>query len=132
MNSTETLAAIQARLEGDSALIALVPAVRIGTFLPQGNDYPHIQYQIDDENLGIKNDPSVDMILQLDIWSDNSGAKEVLQVRDALYNALHDNPLSLSTNQNFGIFFVRFDSALEPDGATYRGTATYRLLVGDA
>jgi len=132
MNSIETLAAIQARLEGDSALTALVPAARIANFLPQKVAYPHIFYQLDDETMAIKLDPDVNITLQIDIWSDKSSLKEILQVRDALYNALHDKPLTLSTNDNYGIYYQRLDSDLEPDGATYRGTVTFNLLVGDA
>ena len=132
MNSIETLAAIQARLEGDATLIALVPAARIANFLPQKAAYPHIFYQLDEETMAIKLDPDVNITLQIDIWSDKSSLKEILQVRDALYNALHDQPLTLSTNDNYGIYYQRLDSDLEPDGATYRGTVTFNLLVGDA
>jgi len=132
MNSTETIAAIQARLVGDSALTALVPAVRIGNFLPQKSAYPHIFWQIDDETMAIKLDADVNVTLQLDVWSDKSSMKEILQVRDALYNALHDKTLTITGGDNYGIFYQRFDSDLEPDGATYRGTATFNLLIGDA
>jgi len=127
---TEILSAIQARLVGDATLIAIVPVANIGNRLPQDTSYPHLRYQIDGSNLGVKSETAYDITLQIDFWSDYKGSKEVLQIEDALENALDGTPLTIASADCFGTSFESFDSLLEPDGEIYRGTAVFQLLYG--
>jgi len=127
---TEITAAIQARLVGDAGIIAVVPAANIGNFLPQDVSYPHIFYQTKGDLLPVKGEVDWNVTLQLDIYSEDKGSKECLQIFNLIENALEGIPLTIASGDCFGTNVLSFDPQLEPDGRIYRGIAVYQLLYG--
>ena len=87
IDTTEILSALQARLEGDANLIAVVPADNIGTQLPQDGPFPHIRNSVEMEDLGVKDEGSLTCTLTLDAWTDQEGDRQILQVRDLIYDS---------------------------------------------
>ena len=131
IDTTEILSALQARLEGDANLVAVVPADSMGNQLPQDGPFPHIRYTVEMENMLTKDVDDLIVTLTLDVWSAKEGDREILQVRDLLYDLLDNNPLTMTSAQNFGLTFTRHNSVLEPDGVTRHGINEYSLLLSE-
>jgi len=123
--------AIYQRLIGDAALTAVVPVSSIGSHLPQDGPFPHIRFRFEDEDLGIKDEGALSCTLIIDIWSDYKGEQQVRQVRDLVYNALQDTPLTIAGGDCFGTTFQGFVTFLENDGVVHHGVANFNLLYGE-
>lgn len=131
IDQRQILSGIQSRLTGDAGLTAVVPSTQIGSFLKQDTPYPHIQYFVESENLGIKGEVAHNVTLQLNIYSDYKGFNQVLNIVDLLIAELDGTPITIASGNGFGCSFVTSDTLLEPDGLTTRGTVIFNLLFGE-
>jgi len=62
-------------------------------------------------------------------WSRYPGKKEVKQVLDAIYNALHNKSLTVTGQIVIFIFFEFMETIADPDGLTQHGVIRFRLLT---
>ncbi len=67
--------------------------------------------------------------LTLHAWSRYAGKKEVKQVLDAIYNALHDKPLTVTGQIVIFIFFEFMETIADPDGLTQHGVIRFRITT---
>lgn len=132
ISSFEVIQAIQARLTGSTDLTNLVPATSIGTYLKQDNSYPHIFYDVSDENLNVKNEDGFIMEVTFSIWSNQPGLEEILNIRDVLYTLFQGSPLSLVTGDNFVTTYLTADPVQASDGETYTLDMLFQLMIGQA
>ena len=132
INTVQIDAAVYTRLTNDAGVTALVPAGSIGSHLPQDVTYPHILFRFEEEDLGIKSEGALSCNLVIDVWSDTKGEKEVRLIRDAVYTALQDTPLTIASGDAIGSTFTNFISFLEPDGVVHHGVLNFNLLYGDS
>ena len=70
-----------------------------------------------------------EVLITIHTWSRKSGRKEVKTIQDQIFTALDRAELSYPD-----VFFVTCDfqsseTDLDPDGETYHGVSTYRILI---
>lgn len=70
--------------------------------------------------------------ITLHAWSRYRGKKEVKQVLDALYNALHGVALTITGQISVYCFFEFMESMLDPDGLTQHGVIRFRIVTQES
>lgn len=70
--------------------------------------------------------------LTLHAWSRYPGKKEVKQVLDAIYNALHDKPLTVTGQIVILVLFEFMETIVDPDGLTQHGVIRFRLITQES
>lgn len=126
---------IYATLTGNAPLMALIKAVYDD--VPQskaGDDsvYPYISIGEDIANpWNTDTSNGANALITLHSWSAYNGRKETKEIQDAVYNALHRQPLSVS---GFSLVTMEFESAtsfLDNDGLTRHGVQTFRMILDE-
>jgi len=67
--------------------------------------------------------------VNLDVWSQYKGSKEVKQIMDKIHDLLHDSSISVS---GFNLINLRFEFAdimRDPDGVTRHGVMRFRAII---
>jgi len=67
--------------------------------------------------------------LYLSVWSQYQGQKEVHEIMAAIDGLLHNQPLPLTTGHVVGMQVTRKQTSREPDGMTYQGAVTLRVIT---
>lgn len=67
--------------------------------------------------------------LYLSVWSQYQGQKEVHEIMAKIDALLHNQPLVLTTGHVIGMQVTRKQTSREPDGRTYQGAVTLRVLT---
>ncbi|WP_281211517.1 DUF3168 domain-containing protein [Pseudomonas fulva] len=67
--------------------------------------------------------------LYLSVWSQYQGQKEVHEIMSKIDALLHNQPLTLTTGHVIGMQVTRKQTSREPDGRTYQGAVTLRVLT---
>lgn len=130
--------AVQNRLAADAGLSAAVVGVYAGT-APQAADsgdpaaFPYVV--IDDTDFGdyhTATESGFEIIMRLYTFSRSPGRKEVRDVQDLIYSALHRQEALLAVSGHTVLFIDRegstVDEPLDADGA-WRGVCEYRAIV---
>ncbi|MCD5996506.1 DUF3168 domain-containing protein [Pseudomonas sp. CDFA 602] len=68
-------------------------------------------------------------LLYLSVWSDHKGQSEVKRINSEIAAALDEVPLPLSTGTAVSVRVLRTDTSREPDGVTYMGAVTLRIIT---
>jgi hypothetical protein len=68
-------------------------------------------------------------LFYLSVWSDFKGQEEVKRLMAEIDAALHERPLPLNTGRVISIRVTRKQSNREPDGVTYQGSVTLRIVT---
>lgn len=68
-------------------------------------------------------------LLYLSVWSDFKGQEEVKRLMAEIDAALHERPMPLSTGRVVSIRVIRKNANREPDGITYQGSVTLRIVT---
>ena len=127
--------AIMTKLKGDTNLTSLLttyaslPAVF--THVPQDlNTYPYVVlYETgldgndNDAHLGF------DGVLNIHCWTDERDMAVIGNIQNAIYNALHNQELTM-TGYNLGELHQEFTTILrDPDGITLHGVQRFRIIL---
>lgn len=67
--------------------------------------------------------------LYLSVWSQYRGQKEVHEIMSAIDALLHNQPLPLTTGHVVSMQVKRKQTNREPDGVTYQGAVTLRVIT---
>ena len=67
--------------------------------------------------------------ITLHVWSRYRGKKEVKQILDALYSALHNAALTVTGHIAVYCYFEYSESFQDPDGVSMHGVARYRIVT---
>lgn len=67
--------------------------------------------------------------LYLSVWSQYQGQNEVHEIMAKIDALLHNQPLVLTTGHVIGMQVTRKQTSREPDGRTYQGAVTLRVLT---
>lgn len=122
-------AAIYAKLNGDSTLLALA-AGGVYDSVPENTEYPYIT--IGDQSakdLGANTFKGMDITHTIHTWAQGRGKKVAKQIMARIYDLLHECSLTVTGQK---VVFVRFDFSdlsLDPDGVTYHGVQRFRILT---
>ncbi|GJL92775.1 DUF3168 domain-containing protein [Hyphococcus sp.] len=67
--------------------------------------------------------------VKLYVFSRYAGRREVKRILNAVYDALHEAPLTLAGHDLINIRFVFADAFRRSDGETYQGVARFRAVT---
>lgn len=122
--------ALFARLNATAALLSVIPTTRIKSVLPQDSPLPYLRARVTRcLEYDTKTQNGLDIEYTLDVYSSYHGHKEVLEISQIIYDALHDAPFTLAVGRNFFLRLVSQTTFLEPDGQTSRSTLVFRALA---
>lgn len=65
----------------------------------------------------------------LSVWSDFRGQEEVKRLMGEIDAALHERPMPIDTGRVVSIRVERKQTNREPDGVTYQGSVTLRIIT---
>ena len=68
-------------------------------------------------------------LFYLSVWSDFKGQEEVKRLMAEIDAATHERPLPLTTGRVVSIRVDRKQTNREPDGVTYKGSVTLRIIT---
>lgn len=123
--------AVQAKLAADTAVQAMLGSpVRLYDHAPPQTAYPFVRYGDQRaEALDTKDLTGLSITFNLECYSRYRGRKELRQVEEAVYAALHNQTLTVAN----GIFcqcqFATAEQTLESDGLTYRSRLRFRITT---
>lgn len=96
--------AIHARLGGDAALAAMLPAGQLLDRAPQGVATPYLLYgSTRSEDYSTATETSEEHFLVLEVWADGSGQKTALSIAARVATLLDDAALTLAGTRLVGL-----------------------------
>ena len=115
--------AIFARLE-DEVSCPVYDSVPMNAPMP----YVSLDYEIasNSDPLASRRDTRM---FYLSVWSDFRGQEEVKRLMAEIDAALHERPMPIETGRVVSIRVERKQTNREPDGETYQGSVTLRILT---
>lgn len=130
MRAWELQQSIKSRLASWPALAALSASVHDHT--PQDADFPYVvigeglvtPFNVDDVLDG-------DHVVTLHQWSRYRGQKEVKQMQQASYSALHRNPLTVAGATYVDCHLQSEENFLDDDGLTRHGVQRFIFLLDE-
>jgi len=117
-------AALYARLSAELS-VPVFDAVPMDTSPP----YVTFDNEIADNSSPLSGRQRATRLFYLSVWSDYAGQAEVKRINAEIYSALNKRPLELAAGRAFGIRVERMTSNREPDGITYQGSVTLRVIT---
>lgn len=99
--------------------------------VPMGTPYPYVtlDYEVSDNATPISGRKRENRLFYLSVWSDYRGQAEVKRINAAIAEALDEQPLALSTGTAVSVRVLRTSTNREPDGVTYMGSVTLRIIT---
>ena len=98
--------------------------------VPMDAPFPYVSldYEIsnNDDPLASRRDIR---LFYLSVWSDFKGQEEVKRLMAEIDSATHERPLPLTTGRVVSIRVDRKQTNREPDGVTYQGSVTLRIIT---
>lgn len=91
--------------------------------------YVTLDYEVATNDSPISGRDRASRLMYLSVWSDYSGQAEVKRINSEIYAALNRRPLALANGRAFGVTVERMSTNREPDGITYQGSVTVRILT---
>lgn len=87
----------------------------------------------DDSSVEFDTDTSkgFDTDCTIHVWSRYRGRREVKQIQQAIYDALHLHNLSVSGYHTVMVLFQSADSFMDADGITRHGVSVFRIVTED-
>ncbi|WP_395599545.1 DUF3168 domain-containing protein [Pseudomonas sp. A1437] len=98
--------------------------------VPMNADFPYVSL---DYEISTNNDPLASRrdirFFYLSVWSDFKGQEEVKRLMAEIDAATHERPLPLTTGRVVSIRVERKQTNREPDGVTFMGSVTLRIVT---
>ena len=120
-------------LNGDSTLDGIVGNNKIFDNVPQDTSYPYVVIgNINVVNRGTKNLDGNEYNIDIDVWSEYRGKKEISNAMERIYELLHDTTYSVS-GADMVVSQVRNTITLvENNGITRHGVLSLSVIVYDS
>ena len=121
--------AIYTALNNDSTLTTTYGA---GVYddVPEGSGFPYVTMGEDASNdYGTKDLDGSTVTLNIHVWSQYRGSKEVKTIMDRIHTLLHDSSLSVSGFNLVNTRFEFMDILRDPDGITRHGVMRFRAVM---
>lgn len=99
--------------------------------VPEGTPYPYVtlDYEVTDNTTPISGKKRENRLFYLSVWSNYQGQAEVKRINGEIAEALDEVALSLGTGTAVSVRVVRTETNREPDGKTYMGSVTLRIIT---
>ena len=124
--------AIHTDLTTNAALIAVVPAARIGNHLTDDAAFPHIDWRLENVVDGdMKGEEAYNGDLVLEVFSGYNGDLQCYEIHALIRTALASVPAVTSAN----LFVLRFRSiniSTDSDNRTRQATINYSFMIGES
>lgn len=91
--------------------------------------YVTIDSEISTNTTPISGRKRASRLLYLSVWSNYQGQAEVKRINAEIEAALDRRPLTITDGRAFGVTVERMSTNREPDGITYQGSVTVRILT---
>jgi len=121
--------AIYSLLSNDSNLTTTLGAGVFDDVL-EGSTFPYVELGNESSiDFSTKTSTGSEYTINLHIWSQYAGSKEVKQIMDRLHDLLHDSNMNVT---GFNLINVRFefsDIMRDPDGKTRHGIMRFRAII---
>ena len=117
-------------LHGDAPLTAIVPVASSNNHMPQDEPLPYIYAHLSNAaDWSCKDLVGFEVDVVLDVWTENHGDLQLLQIQALLMTLLNRNTFTLPTGQNVLLqhsasFFLREDDQTHHLSATFRALLT--------
>ncbi|VVO23243.1 DUF3168 domain-containing protein [Pseudomonas fluorescens] len=99
--------------------------------VPAGTMYPYVtlDYEAVDNTTPVSGKKRENRLFYLSVWSNYKGQAEVKRINSEIAAALDEIPLPLSTGTAVSVRVVHTGTHREPDGVTYMGSVTLRIIT---
>jgi hypothetical protein len=99
--------------------------------VPMDTPYPYVtlDFEVSDNASPISGNKRETRLFYLSVWSDYSGQAEVKRINIEIAAALDRIALPLSTGRAVSVSVLRTETSREPDGKTYMGSVTLRIIT---
>lgn len=123
---------IYSTLNGDSTLDGIIGDNKIFDNVPQDTGYPYVVIGNESAiNRGTKSLDGNEYTLDIEVWSQYRGKKEIKEAMERIYTLFHDASYSVS-GANMVVSQVRnVITLVENDGITRHGVITLSVIVYD-
>lgn len=119
----------------DAATITGEGGVSVSVYddVPEGRSYPYIVIgEETSRNVSAKDRDAHEHTLTIHVWSQYRGRKEIKQIMEQIYTALHDSAITVSGASLVNIKQEFEQTLLEGDGITRHGIIRFRAVVFDS
>ena len=133
-HSFDLQTAIFSLLSGDSTLDGLVGNNKIfDSIAPQDTAYPYVIIGLESiRNIGTKTLDGNTYNLDIDVWSQYRGQKEIKEVMERIYNLLNNGTISVSGASSVMSYVVNAITLTEVDGITRHGIVNIDFTIFDS
>lgn len=99
--------------------------------VPDDTPFPYVtlDYEAVDNTTPISGKKRENRLFYLSVWSDYQGQAEVKRINGEIADALDEVALALETGTAVSVRVVRTETNREPDGKTYMGSVTLRIIT---
>lgn len=99
--------------------------------VPDDTPFPYVtlDYEAVDNTTPISGKKRENRLFYLSVWSDYPGQAEVKRINGEIADALDEVALPLSTGTAVSVRVLRTETNREPDGKTYMGSVTLRIIT---
>jgi hypothetical protein len=130
-SAAETIKGVISRLKAVGSVTALV-STRIYTMIPQKETFPYIRVGMTGDDYSGKDFTGMMHALRIQAFSRDRSPKEVLDIRQAVYNALNRNEINV-TISGYNLVSLQQGGAIdffqESDGKTWQSVLDFRVVV---
>jgi hypothetical protein len=132
-HSFDLQTAIFSLLSGDSTLDGLVGNNKIFDNVPQDTAYPYVRIGLESaSDVGTKTlDGNVHRV-DIEVWSQYRGQKEIKQIMERLYNLFNNSSISVTGCDSVMSYVVNTATIVETDNLTRHGIITVDFTVYDS
>ncbi len=133
-HSFDLQSAIYSLLSGDSTLDGLVGNNKIfDSIAPQDTAYPYVIIGLETmRDVGTKTLDGNVYNVDIDVWSQYRGQKEIKEIMERIYNLLNNGTISVSGASSVMSYVVNAVTLTEVDGITRHGIVNVDFTIFDS
>lgn len=120
--------ALQAALFQKLSAVLTIP---VFDAVPDKTPYPYVtlDYEVSNNTTPVYGKKRENRLFYLSVWSNYQGQAEVKRINAEIAAALDEVKLPLSTGNSVSVRVLRTETNREPDGKTYMGSVTLRIIT---
>jgi hypothetical protein len=101
--------------------------------IPQDTSYPYVQIGLETtRDVGLKTLDGVVYNVDIEVWSQYRGQKEIKEIMERLYNLFNNSTISVSGASSIMSYVINTTTLLEADGITRHGIVNIDFTVYDS
>ena len=99
--------------------------------VPEGTQYPYVTLdrEFSSNTSPISGNSRENRLFYLSVWSNYPGQAEVKRIMAEISTSLNEKRLPLDKGRAVSVRVMRTEATREPDGSTYMGSVTLRIIT---